>query len=494
MSSPHQMVPEFTDAVRANLIVLSVVVLVLSSALVHSQTPSTGELHGKVCDESGNAIASATVTLTSEEQTKPLEARTRADGTFSFLRVPSGNYTLQFAAAGFVDARFSSVSIGAEAKAFDVALQAVNAEHSKSPYTGAPQFFDQPQFTVSGVTDTTNMGGHGSAPVIRNREAVEKDVTSLRAAPPSPGPASSSPYDLAAADVNKGNYAHAREQLQKLLAEHPTAREHHLLAAVDEKLGNSLEAVHEYQRAEELDPSESNIFDWGSELLLHHAPQPAIEVFTKGAHLFPDSSRMLIGLGAAEFAAGASERAFQNLCQASDLHPDDPVPYLFLGKVQRTENTESADVVSRFQRFENLQPNDAGANYLYAAALWKRNQPTPPEVVVAKVESLLKSALRLNPRFADAYLQLGILHAYRTDSAASILDFQHAIENQPDLEEAHYRLAQAYRAAGRSEDAKGEIAVYQRLREQSAQETEREHREIKQFVYSLRNQPTAQVQ
>src|SRR2546430_13519862 len=43
-----------------------------------------------------------------------------------------------------------------------------------------------------------------------------------------------------------------------------------------------LEAVRQYQRAAELDASEPYLFDWGAELLLHHAPEPAIEVFSKG--------------------------------------------------------------------------------------------------------------------------------------------------------------------------------------------------------------------
>ena len=38
------------------------------------------------------------------------------------------------------------------------------------------QFFDQPQFAVAGVTDTTNLGGHGSDTVVRTRETLAKAV------------------------------------------------------------------------------------------------------------------------------------------------------------------------------------------------------------------------------------------------------------------------------------------------------------------------------
>ena len=89
----------------------------------------------------------------------------------------------------------------------------------------------------------------------------------------------------------------ARDNAQALLARHDTAELHHLLGDVQEKLGHSLEAVREYQQAVALDPREPYVFDWGSELLLHHAPEPALEVFSKGNRLFPRSVRMLIGAG-----------------------------------------------------------------------------------------------------------------------------------------------------------------------------------------------------
>ena len=85
--------------------------------------------------------------------------------------------------------------------------------------------------------------------------------------------------------------------------------------------GDPLQTVREYQRAAETNPSESNFFNWGAELLLHRAIEPAIEVFTRGNRLFPQSSRMLVGLGVAWYASGSNEHAAQRLCEASDLNP-----------------------------------------------------------------------------------------------------------------------------------------------------------------------------
>ncbi len=130
-------------------------------------------------------------------------------------------------------------------------------------------------------------------------------------------------------------YQRARTNAQALLTaqEKPgqknEAELHHLLGDIEEKSGNPLEAVRQYQRAAELDPSEPYFFDWGSELLLHRAVEPAIEVFNKGNRLFPHSARMLVALGVAWYSNGSYDQAAQRLCEASDLNPNDPKAYLF---------------------------------------------------------------------------------------------------------------------------------------------------------------------
>jgi Tfp pilus assembly protein PilF len=476
---------------------LLAMVALASSWLVHAQDQGRGELHGKICDGSGRPVASIQVVLQREGEATTFDAQTDAEGNYRFASLKPAVYRLRTSGSrSFRDASVASVPIAAgQSKTLDVTLEVRSKAEPVDTSTGSPSFFDPPQFTVSGVTDTTNLGGHGSAPVMRNREAVEKDVISLGAGSPARAsvPASNG-YDLALKYANAGDYRRARDQLQSVFAQQPTAEAHHLLALVDEKLGDSLDAVREYERAAQLDPSEPNLFDWGSELLLHHAPEPAIEVFTNGSRRFPASTRMLIGLAASEFAAGSYEKAAERLCKASDLHPDDPLPYLFLGKIQRSENTISAEVVEHLHRFAKLRPDNARANYLYAVALWKRSQPAPSAATIAETQSLLNTAIRLDAKFGEAYLQLGILHASQQNSASAIADFQHAIRNQPDSQEAHYRLAQVYRAAGKMDDARSEVEIYQRLRQQSKQETEREHHEIKQFVYSLRDKPASEIQ
>jgi tetratricopeptide (TPR) repeat protein len=315
--------------------------------------------------------------------------------------------------------------------------------------------------------------------MVRARESIAKETVSLGKDP--------------ASTARAADYEKERDQLMALLAHEDTAEFHHRLGDVQEKLGDSLDAVREYQRAAELDPTESNLFDWGSELLLHHAPEPASEVFTRGNRLFPRSARILIGLGAAWFARGSFDQAVQRICEASDLNPADAMPYLFLGKIQSAEASTSEQVIEKLHRFVTQDPQNPAANYYYAVGLWKQRKDPRDTARTAQIEALLKNAIRLDPKFAAAYLQLGVLHSERKDYTRAISDYQQAIHADPQLEEAHFRLAQAYRQVGDAAKAEAELQARNQIDKEMAKEAERERHEIRQFVYTLRDQPPPQA-
>jgi tetratricopeptide (TPR) repeat protein len=441
------------------------------------QSQESAMLRGTVRDSQGNPIAGATLQLRSKEETQAQTVSADSQGNYSFAALRGGVYVLRAAMGGYTDAEVPSLFLGPqETKTVDLALQP--AKRPSSP-AQKPVFFDQPQFTVAGVTDTSNLGGHGSDTIVRTRETLAKETVALGKDSVSAAPA--------------GDYERERDHVQTLLAHEDKPELHHWLGDVQEKLGNSLEAVRQYQRAAEMDPSEPYIFDWGSELLLHHAPEPALEVFSRGNQLFPRSVRMLVGLGASWFARGSYESAAQRLCEASDLNPNDPVPYFFLGKMQSTETEASVDVAAKLQRFVTLKPENADANFYYAVSLWKLRKVPENPASAAQVEALLRNAIRLNPKYAAAHLQLGIMHSEQKNYPQAISDYQQALRADPEMEEAHYRLAQAYRRVGDAAKAEAELQSYERVAKESEQKTDRERHEIRQFVYTLRDQPPPQA-
>jgi tetratricopeptide (TPR) repeat protein len=204
--------------------------------------------------------------------------------------------------------------------------------------------------------------------------------------------------------------------------------------------------------------------------------------------MFPQSVRMLVGLGAAWYARGSYDEAVQYLCAASDLNPGDPTSYLFLGKIQAAERTESGAVVERLARFVRLQPENALANYYYAVVLWKRRKSPEDVADLAQVKTLLEKAVQLDPKLGLAYLQLGILHSEQKNFSKAISAYEQAVAAAPQLEEAHYRLVQAYRQAGETAKAQVELQVYTQVSKQKEEERERQRHELQQFVYELRDQ------
>ncbi|HWN57376.1 MAG TPA: carboxypeptidase regulatory-like domain-containing protein, partial [Methylomirabilota bacterium] len=280
----------------------------------------SASLHVTIRDSRGEPVAGATVRLHVKDATQTQTAHTDAQGNYSFAELHGGVYVLQAAMAGYDDAEIPSLFLGAnEAKNVDLALLAARTKTKtktpeSEPTARSPEFFDQPQFTVAGVTDTTSLGGHGSDAIMRTRETLAKDTVSLgkgatgdgsvaesetekslresaerdprsfetnhrlgkalaengkareaipyleRAEELKPGDYENA-YVLALANAHAGNYERARDNAQALLAHNDNAELHHLLGDLQEKLGNSLEAVREYQRAAELDPSEAYLFD-----------------------------------------------------------------------------------------------------------------------------------------------------------------------------------------------------------------------------------------
>jgi Tfp pilus assembly protein PilF len=195
---------------------------------------------------------------------------------------------------------------------------------------------------------------------------------------------------------------------------------------------------------------------------------------------------MLVGLGAAWYVHGSYELAAQRLCEASDIDPRNPIPYSFLLKMIEAERTESSGIAERFQRFATLEPNNAKANYYYAVSLWKQRTRPEDHEIAAKVKTLLERAVLLDPKFAEAYLQLGIVQTEWKDYGKAVATYSRAIELDPGMELAHFRLAQAYRLSGQSEKAADEVKRYEELSKKHSAESDRERGEVKRFIYTLR--------
>jgi tetratricopeptide (TPR) repeat protein len=455
-----------------------------------------------------------------------------------------GGQSLAFAAGEKKHVDLIVQSVGAADSAssgdFRAPSDGASAPTKSSAAASAMEFADTPNFTVAGVTDYSNVGLHGSDARVRTSEALNKETLALKSAnaiapvaregsptevesklraavaqtpgsfdanrqlgefclrsgryneaiPPleaayqiHPGNQTNA-YALALAYKGNGDFARARELGLRIPANGDV---HRLLGDLDEQLGDPVAAVHEYEQAARLDPSEQNYFEWGAELLLHKAALPAVQVFTKGSRANPKSARMMAGLGAALYASGSYDDAARRLCDASDLDPADPAAYLFLGKMELAAPSPLSCSETRLARFVHDQPENALAHYYYAMDLWKRERASEGSGGLQQPEALLEKAVTLDPKFGEAYVQLGILYLARKQDDRAIATYKKAIAVSPELGDAHYRLSLAYKRIGEEAKAREEMQAYEQIEKTENAAMERERRELRQFLIILKD-------
>jgi tetratricopeptide (TPR) repeat protein len=291
-------------------------------------------------------------------------------------------------------------------------------------------------------------------------------------------------YDLALAYISVGRSKDARALIQALLQQKNTAELHNLLAEVEEKEGNFVVAANEYETAAHMDPSESNLFDWASDLLVHRTLDPSIAVFRDAVQRYPQSARLAIGLGMAYYSLGKYDDAVTSLLRAADLSPNDARLYPFLSRAYDSSPAQADEVIKRFRRFAELQPRNGRAQYYYAMSLWKGKRAQDPSVDLHEVEALLKKSIALDASLAEAQLQLGNLYSDQTHYAQAIPYYKRAIALNSDLADAHYRLGQAYVRTSQKDLAQPELALYQQLRAQHLADLDKQRAEVRQFVLS----------
>jgi tetratricopeptide (TPR) repeat protein len=529
--------------IKRNLMITLAAMPLLMPAL-GGQQPKSAILSGVVRDAAGRPVGNAHVVLRGNASQVSRDATTDAAGRFTFVGVADGAFTLA-ASSGTLRSAAVAVTISTPGEQPTIGLvltgssppQSVSARRAASQ---AMQFADNPDFAIAGVTDWTAAGGHGSDSSLRTSEALTREAVDLKsggaagetvradsdasesalraavakapkdfaansklgqfylyagryqdAIPPlqtayQADPANyDSEFDLAQALKMAGDATQAREHVRRLLERRPSADLHRLEGELDEKLGDPLSAVHEFQEAVSENPSEDNYFAWGSELLYHRAIWQANEVFDEGARLYPRSARMLTARGAALFAGARYDEAALDLCKASDLNPQSAEPYLFMGKIEIAAPDPLPCVVAKLARFEKLQPENALANYYYAMALWKQQGLASYPQRMEKVKAMLTRAVSLDPQCAEGYLQLGNLSASQRRWEQAIGLYLKAIQDNPDSSEAHYRLGVAYERTGDVAKAKEQFQLHDAIARQQAAEIQRQRLAVKQFVVVL---------
>ena len=270
---------------------------------------------------------------------------------------------------------------------------------------------------------------------------------------------------LAKAYSAAGNLTAARDSLRGALGRAESAELHHELADVLARMNAFDDAGREYYRAAELESSEPNVFDLANFLVGHNAPNEALKTFAFGTERYPKSARMHVGAAVSHYALGEYDEAVQSLCTAVDLEPSDARPLAFLGQMYDISPAMAGEVTARLGHFVELYPQSAPANLYFGLSFWKQHQAGLSDAQFKKVESLLKRAAVLDPKLAEAHVQLGALYDERSLENPARREYEEAVHLDPSLAKAWYRLSQLYTRAGESGKASAALERFKALRQ-----------------------------
>jgi hypothetical protein len=150
------------------------------AGLLCAQTQKTADsvaLYGVVNDADGRKIMGANRSIEGEDSSHR-DDDNRWDGRISFFGPDRGTYTLYAKSEGIGEGASGPLEFTNQTEKQVVLILKSNPS---GPQTSAdqPAFFDEPQFTVSGVTDTTNLGGHGSNATSRTKAELTTEITKL---------------------------------------------------------------------------------------------------------------------------------------------------------------------------------------------------------------------------------------------------------------------------------------------------------------------------
>ncbi len=281
-------------------------------------------------------------------------------------------------------------------------------------------------------------------------------------------------YNLALGYLRSAKYDRAVEILDPLLNQPNSAEAYSLLAQAREKLKQPDQALLAYRKAAELEPgNEDYRFDYAYAVLQYVAGDAAVSVFSDASRDFPKSWRMHVGVGSAYYLAGKYDEAVLALLDALELEPKAKVAYYLLGKAYEPARDSQAKIREAFRAYLGKEPRDPWAYYHYGIMLFLEAQARLTRDFEA-AKSNLNKALALNPDFAEAHLQMGVIEQAEGRLQESVQSLARAIRINPNLPAPHYRLALVYQRLGDKEKSKEQFDLFEKLKSDGAAQEKRD--------------------
>ena len=150
-----------------------------------------------------------------------------------------------------------------------------------------------------------------------------------------------------------------------------------------------------------------------------------------------------------------NEQAEAELKQALSKNPNLPQANFLLGVIAIQKSNFNESVVF-MQKEIALNPGNAMAFYRLGDAFTR-------QLKWDEAIPVLQKSVWLNPYFSGPYILLGKSYLKKRELASAEGMLRRAIQVDPNNKSAHYMLAQSYQQSGRTDEAKREFAIAEKL-------------------------------
>ncbi len=287
-------------------------------------------------------------------------------------------------------------------------------------------------------------------------------------------------YDLALAYHKAGRQADAAALLRKVLSQREDPELENLLGDVEQKAGKQDAAVAAFKRAMELAPKDEDYrYDYAQSLENSGELDEALQVFAAGINDNPQAVKLWLGLGGSYYLAGRYDKAVQVLLHASQIAPRAPEPYVLLGVAYDAAGPLQKTIAEQFSRYLANNPRDASAHYYYGKILLEKNSQGVGTSLRMAYQHL-EEAVKLDPRLAEAHIELGILLNREGQEQAARKELELAVSLDPRSNKAYYTLAQVYRKLGQHVQAQEALQKFEQLK--ANQNQNQDQQAVKDFL------------
>ncbi len=257
-------------------------------------------------------------------------------------------------------------------------------------------------------------------------------------------------YNLGLAHFRSGQLALALESAERAKRAQDSASLESLIGDIQEKQGKPLEAVHSYQVAVALEPSEERYrLALALELLRHQTFDAALVVLNQSALLFPNSIRVKILLGLTYYFVDRSADAIHALLEAATLEPRDETAARYLGEITLQDAATPDPAATAYVcKFADEHPQNKTADALCGGILLRLARDAGDDSHRSELIGRLQHAALAGPKESVARCQLGKAFEWAEQWRKARPEMEACVRLDPGSPDGHYQLSRIYRRLG----------------------------------------------